>query len=161
MEFNENNKCCFCKPLINFHFPPAGGDSDWRKCDAVARILAACPQQSASADGYFRLVCPQVSITVSSAGWRRQQVVHLSRHRLRVSADQIVFLQLLDGAAGRLLHLYLVIANPIPHFCLRFGSAGTQTCMESSLHWKPSLILWLAAIASSYSFSEISTYLPC
>ncbi|KAM4553367.1 transport and Golgi organization protein 6 homolog [Fundulus diaphanus] len=37
-----------------------GGDSDWRKCDAVARILVACPQQSASADGYFRLVCPQV-----------------------------------------------------------------------------------------------------
>ncbi|XP_032436546.1 transport and Golgi organization protein 6 homolog isoform X1 [Xiphophorus hellerii] len=37
-----------------------GGDSDWRKCDAVARILAACPQQSASADGYFRLVCPQI-----------------------------------------------------------------------------------------------------
>ncbi|MEQ2250980.1 hypothetical protein ILYODFUR_006395 [Ilyodon furcidens] len=38
----------------------AGGDSDWRKCDAVARILVACPQQSASADGYFRLVCPQI-----------------------------------------------------------------------------------------------------
>ncbi|XP_043981739.1 transport and Golgi organization protein 6 homolog [Gambusia affinis] len=37
-----------------------GGDSDWRKCDAVARILAACPQQSGSADGYFRLVCPQI-----------------------------------------------------------------------------------------------------
>lgn len=37
-----------------------GGDSDWRKCDAVARILVACPQQSDSADGYFRLVCPQI-----------------------------------------------------------------------------------------------------
>ncbi|KAM4573366.1 transport and Golgi organization protein 6 homolog isoform 2-T2 [Odontesthes bonariensis] len=37
-----------------------GGESDWRKCDAVARILAACPQQSTSADGYFRLVCPQI-----------------------------------------------------------------------------------------------------
>ncbi|XP_024858552.1 transport and Golgi organization protein 6 homolog [Kryptolebias marmoratus] len=37
-----------------------GGDSDWRKCDAVARILSACPQQSASAEDYFKLVCPQV-----------------------------------------------------------------------------------------------------
>ncbi|XP_047453418.1 transport and Golgi organization protein 6 homolog [Mugil cephalus] len=36
-----------------------GGESDWRKCDAVARILVACPQQ-ASADVYFRLVCPQI-----------------------------------------------------------------------------------------------------
>ncbi|XP_062317143.1 transport and Golgi organization protein 6 homolog [Osmerus eperlanus] len=38
----------------------AGGDSDWRTCDGVARILAACPQQSLSADSYYRLVCPQV-----------------------------------------------------------------------------------------------------
>uniref|UniRef100_A0A3Q1F1J6 Transport and golgi organization 6 homolog (Drosophila) n=1 Tax=Acanthochromis polyacanthus TaxID=80966 RepID=A0A3Q1F1J6_9TELE len=37
-----------------------GGDSDWRKCDAVARILVACPQQSTSADAYFRNICPQI-----------------------------------------------------------------------------------------------------
>ncbi|XP_065139412.1 transport and Golgi organization protein 6 homolog isoform X2 [Paramisgurnus dabryanus] len=37
-----------------------GGDSDWRKCDAVAKILAACPQQSLSAESYFSRVCPQV-----------------------------------------------------------------------------------------------------
>uniref|UniRef100_A0A3B5A549 Transport and Golgi organization protein 6 homolog n=1 Tax=Stegastes partitus TaxID=144197 RepID=A0A3B5A549_9TELE len=37
-----------------------GGESDWRKCDAVARILVACPQQSTSADAYFSNVCPQV-----------------------------------------------------------------------------------------------------
>ncbi|KAG7263693.1 hypothetical protein CRUP_007761 [Coryphaenoides rupestris] len=37
-----------------------GGDSDWRKCDAVARILVACPQQSVSADSYYRQVCPQI-----------------------------------------------------------------------------------------------------
>ncbi|XP_008303147.1 transport and Golgi organization protein 6 homolog, partial [Stegastes partitus] len=36
-----------------------GGESDWRKCDAVARILVACPQQSTSADAYFSNVCPQ------------------------------------------------------------------------------------------------------
>uniref|UniRef100_A0A672PGK3 Transport and golgi organization 6 homolog n=1 Tax=Sinocyclocheilus grahami TaxID=75366 RepID=A0A672PGK3_SINGR len=34
----------------------AGGDSDWRKCDAVAKILAACPQQSLSAESYYSQV---------------------------------------------------------------------------------------------------------
>ncbi|XP_037622900.1 transport and Golgi organization protein 6 homolog [Sebastes umbrosus] len=38
----------------------AGGESDWRKCDGVARILVTCPQQSASADAYYRQVCPQI-----------------------------------------------------------------------------------------------------
>ncbi|NXF34837.1 TNG6 protein, partial [Nyctibius bracteatus] len=33
---------------------------DWRKCDAVAKILASCPQQCLSLEGYYRLVCPQV-----------------------------------------------------------------------------------------------------
>ncbi|XP_056622852.1 transport and Golgi organization protein 6 homolog isoform X2 [Triplophysa dalaica] len=37
-----------------------GGDSDWKKCDAVAKILAACPQQSLSAESYYSQVCPQV-----------------------------------------------------------------------------------------------------
>uniref|UniRef100_A0A8D0AU79 Transport and golgi organization 6 homolog n=1 Tax=Sander lucioperca TaxID=283035 RepID=A0A8D0AU79_SANLU len=37
-----------------------GGESDWRKCDGVARILVTCPQQSASADTYYRLVCHQI-----------------------------------------------------------------------------------------------------
>ncbi|KAK9517311.1 hypothetical protein VZT92_025194 [Zoarces viviparus] len=37
-----------------------GGDSDWRKCDCVARILVTCPQQSASADTYYRHVCHQI-----------------------------------------------------------------------------------------------------
>uniref|UniRef100_A0A8C7L8Y7 Transport and golgi organization 6 homolog n=1 Tax=Oncorhynchus kisutch TaxID=8019 RepID=A0A8C7L8Y7_ONCKI len=38
----------------------AGGESDWRKCDGVARILAACPQQSLSSDSYYSQVCPQI-----------------------------------------------------------------------------------------------------
>lgn len=37
-----------------------GEESDWRKCDSVARILVTCPQQSASADSYYKKVCPQV-----------------------------------------------------------------------------------------------------
>ncbi|NXJ85647.1 TNG6 protein, partial [Trogon melanurus] len=33
---------------------------DWRKCDAVAKILASCPQQCLSPEDYYRLVCPQI-----------------------------------------------------------------------------------------------------
>ncbi|KFQ52173.1 Transport and Golgi organization protein 6, partial [Nestor notabilis] len=33
---------------------------DWRKCDAVAKILASCPQQCHSLQEYYSLVCPQV-----------------------------------------------------------------------------------------------------
>ncbi|CAJ1057290.1 transport and Golgi organization protein 6 homolog [Xyrichtys novacula] len=37
-----------------------GGESDWKKCECVARILVTCPQQSTSADSYYRQVCPQI-----------------------------------------------------------------------------------------------------
>ncbi|KAK1887578.1 Transport and Golgi organization protein 6 like [Dissostichus eleginoides] len=37
-----------------------GGESDWRKCEAVAWILVTPPQQCASADSYFTHVCPQI-----------------------------------------------------------------------------------------------------
>ncbi|NWY65617.1 TNG6 protein, partial [Erithacus rubecula] len=33
---------------------------DWRKCDAVGKILAACPQQCLSLQDYYRQVCPQI-----------------------------------------------------------------------------------------------------
>ncbi|NXS55876.1 TNG6 protein, partial [Brachypteracias leptosomus] len=33
---------------------------DWRRCDAVAKILASCPQQCLSLQGYYSLVCPQI-----------------------------------------------------------------------------------------------------
>ncbi|CAH2323960.1 transport and Golgi organization 6 homolog [Pelobates cultripes] len=34
--------------------------SNWKKCDAVARILASCPQQSLSLEEYYRSICPQI-----------------------------------------------------------------------------------------------------
>ncbi|XP_068116227.1 transport and Golgi organization protein 6 homolog isoform X2 [Hyperolius riggenbachi] len=34
--------------------------SNWKKCDAVAKILASCPQQSLSVDEYYQKVCPQI-----------------------------------------------------------------------------------------------------
>ncbi|NXV83838.1 TNG6 protein, partial [Atlantisia rogersi] len=33
---------------------------DWRKCEAVAKILASCPQQCLSLEDYYSLVCPQI-----------------------------------------------------------------------------------------------------
>ncbi|XP_036962015.1 transport and Golgi organization protein 6 homolog isoform X2 [Acanthopagrus latus] len=37
-----------------------GDESDWRKCESVARILVTCPQQSTSIESYYRDVCPQI-----------------------------------------------------------------------------------------------------
>uniref|UniRef100_A0A7N8YC88 Transport and golgi organization 6 homolog (Drosophila) n=1 Tax=Mastacembelus armatus TaxID=205130 RepID=A0A7N8YC88_9TELE len=37
-----------------------GDESDWKKCEGVTKILLACPQQSPSADSYYRQVCPQI-----------------------------------------------------------------------------------------------------
>lgn len=37
-----------------------GAESDWRKCDGVAKILITCPQQCTSTDSYYRQVCPQI-----------------------------------------------------------------------------------------------------
>ncbi|XP_074646792.1 transport and Golgi organization protein 6 homolog [Tubulanus polymorphus] len=35
-------------------------ENDWRKCDAVAKIIANCPMQAVSADEYYKLVGPQI-----------------------------------------------------------------------------------------------------
>ncbi|XP_018412834.1 PREDICTED: transport and Golgi organization protein 6 homolog [Nanorana parkeri] len=34
--------------------------SNWKKCDAVAKILASCPQQSLTVEEYYQKVCPQI-----------------------------------------------------------------------------------------------------
>ncbi|KAM4612463.1 transport and Golgi organization protein 6 homolog [Discoglossus pictus] len=34
--------------------------SNWKKCAAVAKILASCPQQSLSVEEYYQKVCPQI-----------------------------------------------------------------------------------------------------
>ncbi|XP_061678940.1 transport and Golgi organization protein 6 homolog [Syngnathoides biaculeatus] len=37
-----------------------GAESDWKKCDSIAKILTTCPQQSASANTYYKQVCFQI-----------------------------------------------------------------------------------------------------
>ncbi|XP_075045192.1 transport and Golgi organization protein 6 homolog [Mixophyes fleayi] len=34
--------------------------SNWKKCEAVAKILASCPQQSLTVEEYYQKVCPQI-----------------------------------------------------------------------------------------------------
>ncbi|KAM3829044.1 transport and Golgi organization protein 6 homolog isoform 2-T2 [Vipera latastei] len=34
--------------------------ADWQKCEAVAKILSSCPQQSLSLEDYCQQICPQV-----------------------------------------------------------------------------------------------------
>ncbi|KAM6430576.1 transport and Golgi organization protein 6 homolog isoform 2-T2 [Liasis olivaceus] len=44
----------------------AGGNSaeaataDWQKCEAIAKVLSSCPQQSLSLEDYCQQICPQV-----------------------------------------------------------------------------------------------------
>ncbi|OCT84483.1 transport and Golgi organization protein 6 homolog [Xenopus laevis] len=34
--------------------------SNWKKCDAIARILSSCPQQSLTVEEYYQNICPQI-----------------------------------------------------------------------------------------------------
>ncbi|XP_021372366.1 transport and Golgi organization protein 6 homolog isoform X2 [Mizuhopecten yessoensis] len=36
--------------------------SDWRKCDAVAKVIACCPMSSTSVEEYYALVSPQIML---------------------------------------------------------------------------------------------------
>ena len=38
----------------------AGKPTNWEKCDAVARLITACPLQSETKESYYSVVCPQV-----------------------------------------------------------------------------------------------------
>ncbi|XP_061102382.1 transport and Golgi organization protein 6 homolog [Conger conger] len=54
---------CGVQAVVRAVLEGAGGGaaaSDWGKCDMVARVLAACPQQALSVEEYYRQVCPQV-----------------------------------------------------------------------------------------------------
>ena len=35
--------------------------SDWKKCQAVARIIASCPSGASTVEEYYSLICPQVN----------------------------------------------------------------------------------------------------
>ena len=35
---------------------------DWKKAEAVAKIIARCPSQVTSLMDYYNVVCPQVSV---------------------------------------------------------------------------------------------------
>lgn len=68
----ESSRCEACfKSKVGFSYflaGSAGGSAaeaaaaDWQKCDAVARILSSCPQQSLSPEDYFCQLCPQVCL---------------------------------------------------------------------------------------------------
>ena len=35
--------------------------NDWKKCQAVARIIASCPSGASTVEEYYSLICPQVN----------------------------------------------------------------------------------------------------
>lgn len=58
---------CISMPYtcIWFHFYSIGMTEadDWRKCDAVAKVISCCPLQTISVEEYYRNISPQVVIT--------------------------------------------------------------------------------------------------
>uniref|UniRef100_A0A1A8J4T5 Transport and golgi organization 6 homolog n=1 Tax=Nothobranchius kuhntae TaxID=321403 RepID=A0A1A8J4T5_NOTKU len=102
-----------------------GGDSDWRKCDAVARILVACPQQSTSADDYFRLVCPQILDLLHL----RDKLTAQQFQRVATRAALSVVLER-PGLAQQ--HLLRPVLGPL-HSCITASSAEhPQEAVEES-----------------------------
>ena len=43
------------------NFDSEDGAQNWKKCQAMARIIGTCPAQVASVEEYYSSVCPQVS----------------------------------------------------------------------------------------------------
>lgn len=39
------------------------GEDNWKKCHAVAMVIATCPAQALSIDEYYSLICPQASMS--------------------------------------------------------------------------------------------------
>ncbi|XP_072554692.1 transport and Golgi organization protein 6 homolog [Paramormyrops kingsleyae] len=106
---------------------PAGGAgveaaaSDWRKCDAVARVLAACPQQSLSAEGYYSQVCPQVLELLHF----RDKLTALQFQRVATSAA-LTMVQEQPELADR----YLLTPLLSPLVCCGGSSAGRPASVE-------------------------------
>nr|XP_023682878.1 transport and Golgi organization protein 6 homolog [Paramormyrops kingsleyae] len=106
---------------------PAGGAgveaaaSDWRKCDAVARVLAACPQQSLSAEDYYSQVCPQVLELLHF----RDKLTALQFQRVATSAA-LTMVQEQPELANR----YLLTPLLSPLVCCGGSSAGRPASVE-------------------------------
>ncbi|NWI19802.1 TNG6 protein, partial [Crypturellus soui] len=56
LEGTGGDRCCFSAGASGAEAAAV----DWKKCDVVAKILAACPQQCLSVEDYYSLVCPQI-----------------------------------------------------------------------------------------------------
>ncbi|XP_048828666.1 transport and Golgi organization protein 6 homolog [Brienomyrus brachyistius] len=106
---------------------PAGGAgadaaaSDWRKCDAVARVLAACPQQSISAESYYSQVCPQVLELLHF----RDKLTALQFQRVATSAALTMVQE-----QPELAHRYLLTPLLSPLVCCGGSSAGRPASVE-------------------------------
>ncbi|CAC5398768.1 unnamed protein product [Mytilus coruscus] len=58
--------------------------ADWRRFDAVAKVIASCPKMSSSAEEYYKLVSPQILSLL------HQPNKQIAKHFLRVACSTIV-----------------------------------------------------------------------
>lgn len=100
-----------------------GGESDWRKCEAVAWILVTPPQQCASADSYFTHVCPQILDLLHF----KDQLTAQQFQRV-ATRSLLLLVQEEPGAARQ--HLLTPLLSPL-HRCTPVSSeAQSQAAVE-------------------------------
>ena len=61
----DNYGTLICDTHIHTHLfvsldVQTGASPDWRKCDAIAQIIANCPTNMKSTEEYYRVISPQV-----------------------------------------------------------------------------------------------------
>ncbi|KAL0968205.1 hypothetical protein UPYG_G00263820 [Umbra pygmaea] len=100
-----------------------GGESDWRKCDGVARILAACPQQSLSPDTYYRQVCPQILDLLHF----RDKLTAQQFQRVATSAALTI---VQDRPEYAQTHLLMPLFSSLYRCGQMTGPGQTQDCVE-------------------------------
>ncbi|XP_063168843.1 transport and Golgi organization protein 6 homolog [Candoia aspera] len=146
--------------------------ADWQKCDAIAKILSSCPQQSLSLEDYCQQICPQVLqlfliqdkltahqfqrvATATVLAMVRQHPQQAEKHLLRPLLEPL--LHCLEGAEGSLEDLpagtVLVKEEPFTG-CLETVYKVCVVGDEPSPCLLGSLQLVLGAIFSLWCFTK-------
>ncbi|KAK5868083.1 hypothetical protein PBY51_012526 [Eleginops maclovinus] len=102
-----------------------GGESDWRKCEALAWILVTPPKQWASAGSYFKHVCPQILDLLHF----KDQLTAQQFQRV-ATTSLLLLVQKEPGVA--LQHLVTPLLSPL-HRCTPASNKGqSQAAVEES-----------------------------
>ncbi|XP_051917982.1 transport and Golgi organization protein 6 homolog [Hippocampus zosterae] len=99
------------------------GGSDWKKCDSIAKILTACPQQSESAETYYKQVCSQILelLHIKDALTAQQFQCVATRAALNLLQEKPRFAQ---------PYLLVPVLSPLYHCIVAAADADCQVAVE-------------------------------